>query len=595
LAGPAERYLTEHATVRERVMSRSRARHPLAHTRGSVFDRRSTLQRQSLSGLPGRELPEFKENNGMLRRRWTLLVFTLIAFVPAGRRHAEAAASATPDNIRLTWSGDPKTTQTIGWRTDESVKGGKVEYAKTGQPFLTATAPPPEILETNVGTIKLFTVELRGLEPGTRYRYRVGDGTNWSAYHSFETEKEDTDEFQFLVFGDSHEKKPVYKVWQETANRAYRDNPSAKFMMSVGDLIYSGKDYVQWEAWFEACKDVIAAIPDMPAIGDHEPRGVTSKDEWQRPEYFVKLFRVPQNGPAGFKGEVYSFDYGPVHFVVLNSSFTYEFAAASEREAMIRAETAWLDADLASTRKRWKIVVYHDATYNIAPDRSGTLTKISFGPIIDKHHVDVVFNGHDHAVARSYFIRNGDFVTSASEGTVYYVSGRTGDNAKDSLGRKIWHPFFYDPQAQSAFLAVQVSRDQMTVKTRLSDGTLVDVFSINKAKPEESTPAVPFGAYQSPRLAVFGYLLPFGKAPEQNAYGEWFVDVNALAAFMSGRFNPQTNVLSYDGDEIKLQLADGMFLDTTKEMISLSGLRSVGFYGRYHKAMNMVMVERWRD
>jgi len=30
-------------------------------------------------------------------------------------------------------------------------------------------------------------------------------------------------------------------------------------------------------------------------------------------------------------------------------------------------------------------------------------------------------------------------------------------------------------------------------------------------------------------------------------------------------------------------------------MVSLTGLRSVGFYCKYHKAMNMVMVERWRD
>jgi len=50
--------------------------------------------------------------------------------------------------------------------------------------------------------------------------------------------------------------------------------------------------------------------------------------------------------------------------------------------------------------KPWKIVVYHDATYNLRADRSGTLTKVHFGPVIDKHHVDVVFNGHEHALAR---------------------------------------------------------------------------------------------------------------------------------------------------------------------------------------------------
>jgi hypothetical protein len=39
---------------------------------------------------------------------------------------AGGSASARPDNIRLTWSENPKTTQTIGWRTDSTIAAGKV-------------------------------------------------------------------------------------------------------------------------------------------------------------------------------------------------------------------------------------------------------------------------------------------------------------------------------------------------------------------------------------------------------------------------------------------------------------------------------------
>ncbi len=517
-----------------------------------------------------------------------VMVFTSVGLCGAG-------ATAMPDHIRLTWPESPKTAQAIGWRTDTTAAVGKVQYGREGQSFTTLTAPPPEKWVTNAGAIHQFSVILRNLQPGTRYRYRVGDGIRWSATYAFETEKAEPGKFEFLLFGDSHEKNPVYTVWQKTVTQAYQHNPQAKFMMSVGDLIYSGKDYTQWQAWFEGCQDVIANIPDMPVIGDHEPRGVTSKDEWQRPEYFVKLFRVPQNGPPNFKGEVYSFDYGFAHIVVMNSSFHYEFKDPTDRQAMIRAETAWLDADLAATTQPWKIVVYHDATYNLNPDRAGVLTKVHFGPVIDKHHVDAVFNAHEHAMARSYFIKNEEFTSSAADGTVYFITGRSGDNAKDSLGRKIWHPFFYDPQAQTCYLVAAVDRDELTVTTRLEDGTVVDVFKINKKNPAESTPAVPFGAYQSVRFAAFGCLLQFGNPPEQNTTGEWFVDVNALAEFMSGTFDPVTKILSYDGDEIKLSLTDDMFLDASKRMVSLTGLTSVGFYCKYHKAMNTVMVERWRD
>lgn len=534
---------------------------------------------------------------GTLMRTSMLVVLGILflAFPFASYSQVEGTATATPDNIRLTWSEDPHTTQTIGWRTDSTTNAGSVQYAKAGQSYTTIAAATPEVLYTNVGRIHLFSATLRSLEPGTRYEYRVGSGSHWSARYSFQTEKAGKEAFDFLVFGDSHEKKPSYSVWNKTVTQAFKNNPQSKFFVSVGDLIYSGKDYVQWQAWFAACKDVIARIPVYPVIGDHEPRGVTSKELSLRPEYFVKLFKVSQNGPAAFKGEVYSFDYGSAHITVLNSSFTYEFADASDRQKMIDAETAWLDADLASTKQPWKIVIYHDATYNLSADRSGVYTKKHFGPIIDKHHVDVVFNGHDHAMARSYFMKDEEFVPTASGGTVYFISGRSGNNVKESLGRKIWHPFFYDPQAQTCYLVVSVDKSELTVKTRLQDGTVVDNFKINRKNPAESTPVVPFGAYQTTRFAPFGNLLQLGLPPQQNKSGEWFVDINALASYLSGTFDPASNLFSYDNDGIRLQLADTMFLDSTKKMVSLSGLTSVGFYCRYHPAMNLITVERWRD
>ena len=531
----------------------------------------------------------------MPRRSCLVLWAAALAFVGAATAFAGPTASAVPDNIRLTWSESPKTTQTIGWRTDTTVAVGKVEYFAIGNTPTTVAAPPPETLATNVGVVNLFSVTLRDLQPGTRYVYRVGDGAHWSAYFTFQTEKADPERFEFLVFGDSHEKKPLYTAWGKTVTKAYRQNPGARFAVNVGDLIYSGKDYAQWQAWFAASQAVIANIPSVPVIGDHEPRGVASKEEWRRPEYFVKFFKVPQNGPADFKGEIYSFDYGPAHIVVLNSSFTYEFADLAARKAMIDAEVAWLDADLSASTKRWKLIAYHDATYNLRPDRSGTLTKASFGPVIDKHRVDVVFNGHEHAMARSYAMRNGDFMQSTAEGTVYVISGRSGDNAKESLVPKVWFPYYYDPQAQPCYLVVEVDQDVLTITTRLQDGTVVDRFRIDKGKPERSTPVVPFGAYQEVRFAAFGSLLQFGNPPQQNAAGEWFVDINALAAYLSGSFDPGTNVFSFDNGEIKLTLAGDMFLDASKKMVSLTGLTSVGFYCRFHKAMNLVMVERWKD
>jgi hypothetical protein len=506
-----------------------------------------------------------------------------------------SGAGGTPDDLRLTWVESPKTTQTIGWRTEATVTAGKVEYGLPGGRLSTALAAPPRPLLTNIGAIHLFSATLRGLRPGTTYRYRVGDGVNWSPYYSFRTESAAPDVFTFLVFGDSHEKNGPYKVWESTVNEAYRRNPTARFMLTLGDLIYAGRDYREWDTWFAACQNVIARIPTMPALGDHEHRGADGSELYRKPEYATALFNVPRNGPAGFEGQAYSFDYGSVHVAVVNSSFAYQFKDPAEQRAMMDAEAAWLDSDLGATTQPWTIVAYHDATYNLSADRSGTLTKTTFGPIIDKHHVDVVLNAHDHAMARSFFIRNEEFVSSAADGTVYFVSGRAGDNAKDNLGRKVWHPFFYDAQEQSCYLAVEVAAGRLTVITRLQDGTIVDRLVIDRTNPAESTPVVPFGRYQEPRFAAFGYLFQSGAAPVRNAAGEWFVDAHALATYLTGEYNAAERVLTYKEGEIRLQFTDDMFFDDSHGMVSLSGLRSLGFYCRYSPAMNLVMVERWRD
>ena len=41
-----------------------------------------------------------------------------------------SAAAPTPDHVTLTWTQDPKTTQTISWRTDTATTGGQVRFGQ---------------------------------------------------------------------------------------------------------------------------------------------------------------------------------------------------------------------------------------------------------------------------------------------------------------------------------------------------------------------------------------------------------------------------------------------------------------------------------
>ena len=70
---------------------------------------------------------------------------------------------------------------------------------------------------------------------------------------------------------------------------------------------------------------------------------------------------MPQNGPEGLKGQVYSYDYGPVHFVVLDSQEEEQ----KKHGDILKIQQTWLEADLAASKAKWKIVFFHKPPYPV--------------------------------------------------------------------------------------------------------------------------------------------------------------------------------------------------------------------------------------
>ena len=92
-----------------------------------------------------------------------------------------------PDQVVLTWSEDPQTTQTIQWRTDSSIRDGfvlfqkKAAFNRFNPKPLDKIAARMEVLKTpniiNDSISHRFFASLSGLEPDTSYVYSVGDGS----------------------------------------------------------------------------------------------------------------------------------------------------------------------------------------------------------------------------------------------------------------------------------------------------------------------------------------------------------------------------------------------------------------------------------
>jgi len=412
----------------------------------------------------------------------TIVLLSMIALLPqlSWLAPTDTGATAIPDHVALTWTGDPATTMTITWRTDSSVTSGIVQYQKGGQlskKALQVSAASRDFI-TDLGATRLFTCTLNNLSPNSGYAYRVGDGERWSDQASFSTARKNTRDFKFLVFGDSQSAVGVadpYGLWRKTLHNAYQANPDAKFMVNVGDLVDYGQMGVHWNAWFAAAKGVVDRIPEMPVSGNHEHFG--SRD-MTRPFYWAAQWVLPQNGPEGLKGQAYSFDYGPAHFVVLDSQ-------AEEQKShgdILALQKPWLEADLAASKAKWKIVLFHKPPYTIYPKRNNDDIKAAFCPIMEKYSVDLVFNAHDHGIARTYPIRSGALMKRPSEGVIYYIAGSSGGKTYKAVQKMGYNSMFHNPVEQPNYFAVEVKEKKITIKTILQDGTLFDEFFIDKQR-----------------------------------------------------------------------------------------------------------------
>lgn len=135
---------------------------------------------------------------------------------------------------------------------------------------------------------------------------------------------------------------------------ARQRNPDARFFINMGDLVDNGEDHTQWNAWLDGVEGIIDTIPIAPLMGNHE----TYDKQWQvrEPVAYLREFALPGNGSKEYDRRYYSFDYGPVHFLVLDTQQGEE----QERHPHItEAQEAWFRSDVQRTRQPWKVVLMH--------------------------------------------------------------------------------------------------------------------------------------------------------------------------------------------------------------------------------------------
>jgi hypothetical protein len=315
-------------------------------------------------------------------------------------------------------------------------------------------------------------VVIDGLEPDTTYVYSLGDGTSggWGPWRAVRTGPDRSRDLQFLYLGDA---QTGLERWGELLHAACRRHPHANFIVLAGDLVDRGNERTNWDHFFLRAADVFDRLPLMPCVGNHEYLDVG-------PRLYRAFFDLPRNGPAGIDPElVYQFECGDAFFAMLDSTL----AVSDPGEARRQAE--WLDAALAGARATWKFVIFHHPVYPSHPWRDTPNLREYWVPVFDRHHVDLVLQGHDHAYLRTYPLRAHHRVACGDAGTTYVVAV-SGDKFVEQAHRD-YIEVGYANLATYQTVEIQNRERRLTYRAWNEAGQIVDEFRLEKAGEVEVT------------------------------------------------------------------------------------------------------------
>jgi hypothetical protein len=311
----------------------------------------------------------------------------------------------------------------IVWTTRELMSGAVQVRAGVAAPA-TYSAASTLFTAAATGTTAdyyQYVADVDGLQPSTAYSYtlQMNGADLTSGTDRFVTAPAPgTGTTRFIAFGDSGIGSPEQYALARLMAADHFD-----FMMHLGDIVYGSSattgpathtGYQQW--FFDVYRDILRGKPVFPTIGNHD-------DAIGNGRAYRDVFVLPEDGATATYPDhaerFYSFDYGPVHFVSLDTETA--FLDTARRQAQI----AWLQADLAATAREWKVVFFHRPPYSTGFEHGSDLTIRSvFAPILEQNGVQLVLNGHDHDYERTLPMKTSS--DPSARPVTYIVSGGGG-------------------------------------------------------------------------------------------------------------------------------------------------------------------------
>jgi len=385
---------------------------------------------------------------------------------------------------------------TVMWTTLEP-GGGAVEYSTDRKNWLTASARTRQFApaETALRTdFYQFEAELRGLAAGTQYSYRVlVDGRVLAEEEGMRFRTPGPGPFQFLIFGDSGVGSPEQA---RLARLIEAERPA--LVLHVGDVAQGAGNFHEYEDYyFPFYRELMKRAPFFPTPGNHDylTRNAAA---------YLAVHSLPAEGvPEPDRGRYYSFDWGNVHFVSLDTNLPFSEALRGSGPML-----DWLERDLSQTRKFWRVAWFHHSPYASGFHRGDAVRadlRARLIPILERHGVQVVFHGHEHSYQRTLPLRDGE--PAEGQGTIYITTGGGGA----SLYPFTPHPLMAFGERAHHYMRVEVDGAKMTLRAIRIDGQEIDRVTLAPAPSLAETPVVNAASF-TPRLAPGAVVSIFGES-----------------------------------------------------------------------------------
>lgn len=259
---------------------------------------------------------------------------------------------------------------------------------------------------------------------------------------------------------------------------------SADFVLHGGDVVqYAHKEH-EWCEMLDGNYEYIMGMPIMPIAGNHETSYNNATFEISK--HFNN--KIPEQTSTAL-GYYYSFTYGDVKFIMLNTNDLVDDKLKAE-------QYNWLIGELESNTSRWIIVSMHNPMYSVGKygadetrNQIALALREQLGGVFAEYGVDLVLQAHDHAVSRTFPLDSVGVARAEvtetldgveyivdPDGVIYVMNGPAGSQGRAPIAIDESIYAYAETGRKASWAEITVDGDTLTVTVKWHDGTSEQVY-----------------------------------------------------------------------------------------------------------------------